>query len=130
MVLETDHIVETSTKTTIRGRRNYNNRGGNRNYRSNYRDNSRSRDRSSYRDDNRYTNRSNYRREDGNQRYENRNQNCAVDLGIEIGGIEAAPEKALTPEEVAKTDTKLEGRVQIIPETGTGPSLDLDPLLV
>ena len=56
-------------QNNYRGRRNYDNRGGNRNYRSNYRDNSRSRDRSSYRDDNRYTNRSNYRREGGNQRY-------------------------------------------------------------
>ena len=53
-----------------------------------------------------------------------------VDLGTEIGGIEAAPEKALTPEAVPKTDTKVEGRVEIILETGTGPSLDLDPLLV
>ena len=54
----------------------------------------------------------------------------AVDLGTEIGGIEAAPEKALTPEAVPKTDTKVEGRVEIILETGTGPSLDLDPLLM
>ena len=37
-----------------RGRRNYNNRGGNGNYGSNYRDNSMSRDRNSYRDGNRY----------------------------------------------------------------------------
>ena len=57
-----------------RGRRNYNNRCGNRNYRSNYRDNSRSQDRNNYKDGNRYNNRSNYRREDINQRYGNRNQ--------------------------------------------------------
>ena len=54
----------------------------------------------------------------------------AVDPGIEIGGIEAAPEKALTPEVVPKTDMKVEARVEIILETGTGPSLDLDPLLM
>ena len=53
-----------------------------------------------------------------------------VYLGIEIGGIEVVPEKALTPEAVPKTDMKVEGRVEIILETGTGLSLDLDPLLV
>ena len=61
-------------QNNYRGRRNYNNRGGNRNCRSNYRDNSRSQDRNNYRDGNRYNNRSNYRREDSNQRYGNRNQ--------------------------------------------------------
>ena len=64
-------------QNSYRGRRNYNNRGGNRNYRSNYRDNSRSRDRNSYRDGNRYNNRSNYRKEDSSQRYGNRNQDCS-----------------------------------------------------
>ena len=43
MVLETDPIVETSTKTTIGEEETTNNRGGNRNYRSNCRNNSRSR---------------------------------------------------------------------------------------
>ena len=61
---------------SYRGRRNYNNRGGNKNYRSNYRDNSRSRDRNSYRNGNRYNNRSNYRKEDSSQRYGNGNQDC------------------------------------------------------
>ena len=37
-------------QNNYRGRRNYNNRGGNSKYRSNYRDNSRSRDRYSYRE--------------------------------------------------------------------------------
>ena len=56
--------------------------------------------------------------------------NITVDLGTEIGGIESAPEKALTPEAVPKTDTKVEGRVEIMLETGTGLSLDLGPLLM
>ena len=53
-----------------------------------------------------------------------------VDLGIEMEEIEAAPGKVLNPEVVHKTDTRVEGRVEITPEIGTGPSLDLDPLLV
>ena len=42
----------------------------------------------------------------------------AVDLGIEIEviGIGVATEKAPTPEAVPKTDTRIEGRVQMIPE--------------
>ena len=45
-------------------------------------------------------------------------------------GIEAAPGRVLNPEAVLKVDTKAEGRVEITPETGTGLSLDLDPLHV
>ena len=53
-----------------------------------------------------------------------------VDLGIEKGGIEAAPERVPNPGAVPKTDTRVEGRVEITSEIGTGLSLDLDPLLV
>ena len=55
-----------------------------------------------------------------------------VELGIEmeIGGIGVAAEKVLTPEAVPKTDTRIEGRVEIIPEIETGLNLDLDPLLM
>ena len=53
-----------------------------------------------------------------------------VDLGTEIGGIGVAPKKVPNPGAVPKTDMKLEGRVEMIPEIGTGLSLDLDPLLV
>ena len=56
----------------------------------------------------------------------------AADLGIEIeiGGIGAAPEKAPNPEAFPKIDTRVEGRVGIIPGIGTGLNLDLDPLLM
>ena len=56
----------------------------------------------------------------------------AADPGIEIeiGGIGVAPEKAPNPEAVPKIDTRIEGRVEMIPEIGTGLNLDLDPLLV
>ena len=55
-----------------------------------------------------------------------------VYLGIEtkIGGIGVVPEKAPTPEAIPKIDMTVEGRVEMIPEIGTGPNLDLDPLLV
>ena len=55
-----------------------------------------------------------------------------ADLGIEIeiGGTGVAPEEAPNPEAVSKTDTKVEGRVEMIPEIGTSLNLDLDPLLV
>ena len=55
-----------------------------------------------------------------------------LDLGIEIeiGGIGVAPKKAPTKEAVPKTDTRIEGRVEMIPEIETGLNLDLDPLLV
>ena len=49
---------------------------------------------------------------------------------IEIGGIEAAPEKAPNPEAVLKIDMKAEGRVEMIPEIEIGLNLDLDPLLM
>ena len=54
----------------------------------------------------------------------------AVDLGIEMEGIEAAPGRVLNQEAVPKVDTKTEGRIEITPEIGTGPSLSLDPLHV
>ena len=52
-------------------------------------------------------------------------------IEIEIGGIGVAPEKVLNPEAVVdpKTDMKIEGRVGMIPEVGTGLNQDLDPLL-
>ena len=52
-----------------------------------------------------------------------------VDLGTEIGGIVVAPGKVPNPGVDPKTDTKVEGRVEMIPDIGTGLSLDLDPLL-
>ena len=54
------------------------------------------------------------------------------DLGIEIeiGGIGAGPEKAPNLEAVPKMDTRVEGRVGMIPEIGTDLNLDLDPLLM
>ena len=54
----------------------------------------------------------------------------AVDLGTKTGGIGVVPGKASNLEAVPKTDMKVEGRVEIILEIGTGPSLGLDPLLV
>ena len=53
-----------------------------------------------------------------------------VDLGTEIGGIGVVPGKVPNPGAVPKTDTKIEGRVEMIPEIGTGLSLHLDPLLM
>ena len=53
-----------------------------------------------------------------------------VDLGTETGGIGVAPEKILNPVAVPKTDTKVEGRVQMTLGMGTGLNLDLDPLLM
>ena len=53
----------------------------------------------------------------------------ATDLGIEIE-IGVAPEKAPNPEAVPKTNMKVEGRVEMILERGTGLNLDLDPLLM
>ena len=53
-----------------------------------------------------------------------------VDLGIETGRIGVAPGKVPNPGAVPKTDTKVEGRIEMILEIGTGLSLDLDPILV
>ena len=55
-----------------------------------------------------------------------------ADLGIdiEIGGIGVAPEKALNLEAVPKTETRTEGRVEMILEIETGLNLVLDPLLM
>ena len=50
------------------------------------------------------------------------------EIGIEIGRIGAAPEKAPNPEAVPKIDMRIEGRVGMIPEIETG--LNLDPLLM
>ena len=52
-----------------------------------------------------------------------------VDLAIEMEGIEAAQEKVPNPGAIHKTDMRVEGRVEVMTEIGTGPSLDLDPLL-
>ena len=52
-----------------------------------------------------------------------------VDLGTEMEGIEAAPGRVPNPGEVPKTDTRIEGKVGITTEMGTGLSLHLDPLL-
>ena len=51
-------------------------------------------------------------------------------IEIEIGGIEVAPEKAPNPEAVSKIDMRIEGRVEMIPEIGTGLNLELDLLLM
>ena len=57
-----------------------------------------------------------------------------TDLGIEIetGGIGVAPERVHNPEVVVdpKTGMKIEGTVEMIPEIGTDPNQDLDPLLM
>ena len=56
-----------------------------------------------------------------------------ADPGIEIekGGIGAAPGKVPNPEAVEdpKTDMRIGGRVEMIPEIGTGLNQDLDSLL-
>ena len=51
-------------------------------------------------------------------------------IEIEIGGIAVAPKKAPNPEAVPKIDTRIEGRVEMIPGIGTGLNLGLDPLLM
>ena len=111
-----------------RGRRNYSNRGGNRNYRSNYKDDSRSRDRNSYRDGNWYN---------IDQTTEEMivikgmviEVKITVDLGTEIGEIGLATGKVPNPGVDPKTATKVEGRVETIPDIETGLGLDQDPLL-
>ena len=53
-------------------------------------------------------------------------------IEIEIGGIGVAPEKVPNPEAVVdpKTDMRIGGRVEMIPETGTGLNQDIDlPLM-
>ena len=51
-------------------------------------------------------------------------------IEIDIGGIGVAPEKVPNPEAVVdpKTDMRIAGRVEMIPEIGTGLNQDLDPL--
>ena len=53
-------------------------------------------------------------------------------IEIEIGRIRVAPEKVPNLEAVVdpKTDMKIGGRVEMIPEIGTGLNQDLDPLLM
>ena len=46
-----------------------------------------------------------------------------VDLGTEIGGIAVAPGKVPKPGAGPKANTKVEGRVETMPEIGTGLSL-------
>ena len=57
----------------------------------------------------------------------------AADPGIEIeiGGIGVAPEKVPNLEAVVdpRTDMRIGGKVEMIPEIGTGLNQDLDPLL-
>ena len=53
-----------------------------------------------------------------------------VDPGTEMEEIEAAPGRVPNPGAVPKTDTRVEGKVEITTEIGTGLSLDPDPLLV
>ena len=52
------------------------------------------------------------------------------EIQIEIGGIGVVPEKAPNPEAVPKIDMKIEGRVEMMPEIGTGLNLELDPFLM
>ena len=54
----------------------------------------------------------------------------AVDLGTEMEEIEAVPGRVPNPGAVPKTDTRIEGKVEITTEIGTGLSADPDPLLV
>ena len=53
-------------------------------------------------------------------------------IEIEIGGIGVVPEKVPNPEAVVdpKIDTKTEGRVEMMPEIGTGLNQHPDPLLM
>ena len=53
-------------------------------------------------------------------------------IEIEIGEIGVAPEKVPNPEAVVdpKTDMRIGGRVEMIPEIGTGLNQDLDPPLM
>ena len=53
------------------------------------------------------------------------------EIEIEIGGIEVAPMKVLNPEAVVdpKTGMRVEGKVEMTAEIGTGLNQDLDPLL-
>ena len=53
-----------------------------------------------------------------------------VDLGTEMKEIETVLGRVPNPGTVPKTDTRIEGKVGITTETGTGLSLDPDPLLV
>ena len=52
-----------------------------------------------------------------------------VNLGTEMEEIEAAPGRVPNPGVVPKTDMRIEGKVGITTEIGTGLGLDPDPLL-
>ena len=53
-----------------------------------------------------------------------------VDLGTETGGIGVVLGKVHNPEAVPKTDTKVEGKAEMMLEIETGQSPGLDPLLM
>ena len=53
-----------------------------------------------------------------------------VHLGTEMEEIEVVPGRVPNPGVVPKTDTRIEGKVEVTTEIGTGLSLDPDPLLV
>ena len=53
-----------------------------------------------------------------------------VDLGIEMGEIEAAPGRVPNPEAVLKIGMRVEGRVETTIEIETCLSLDLNPILM
>ena len=52
-----------------------------------------------------------------------------VDLGTEMEEIEVVPGRVPSPGTVPETDMRIEGKVGITTEIGTGLSLDPDPLL-
>ena len=54
----------------------------------------------------------------------------AVDLGTETGEIGVAPEKVCNLGAAPETDMKVGDRVEMTLGLGTGPNLDLDPLLM
>ena len=53
-----------------------------------------------------------------------------VDLGTETEEIGVASERVLNLGAASKKGMKVEDRVEMIPEFGTNPNLDLDPLLM
>ena len=53
-----------------------------------------------------------------------------VDPGTEMEEIEAVPGRVTNPGAVPKTVMRIEGKVEITTEIGTGLSLDPDPLLM
>ena len=110
-------------QNNYRGRRNYDNRGGNRNYRSNYRDNSRSKIKTTTEIviDTTIDQIIEGKTVTKGMVIETR---TAADPGIEIeiGEIGVTPEKVPNQEAVVdpKTDMRTGDRVEMIPEIGTG----------